>query len=378
MIRSRRSTRRWMSLIAVLAALFVAVPLHPATTGTGGRIGERHGTLSAADGNHIYDWQLDQMIKKLMGVNYQSRIFCFTECYGGDKIDDFAGDRNTTILTGGAPGKVTYYGGYDRGLAQGLRPGSTTSAAHQAGLAHQKLLESPTATGPNQDIGTGGAGGAIKSCHVLVWAGKPDSPDWDDINDIRANFAGQPNTTVTVLAGDGTNADGAANLQQLVTALSHIGALMSPDEQFILFVTDHGNLDASLRDTVILSGGHTDLLLGINPQIYHDMTVDPGNDPFLALFSQYGAPPIAAGTLSVSFNHLGPFSVGSTLQTIPLDYDGDGTIDQYEYMAPIPESAIVSGDNAVHLVNTGTTDQSLMFVSLDTGAIRRPDAAVTP
>jgi hypothetical protein len=152
---------------------------------------------------------------------------------------------------------------------------------------------------------------------------------------------------------------------------------MNRDEQFILFVTDHGNIDSSRRNVVTVSGGHTDVLLGINPQIHHDMAVDPDNEPFLALFGQLGAPPIATGTLSVSFNNLGPFSVGSTLQTIPLDYDGDGTIDQYEYMIPVPESTIVSGDNAVHLVNTGTTDQSLMFVSLDTGAIRRPEAPPT-
>lgn len=381
--RNSDARRGWPVVLLVVGVLLsMAMPVH-AGLGTGGSgspiLGkDMHGTLVASDGKHIYDWQLDRLINRHIGNRYQSKILCFTECYGGDKIDDFAGDRNTTILTGGQAGKVTYYGGYHRGLAAGLKPGRTTAMAHQAGVAHKASGDTPTSTGPVQDIGVGGAGGAIQSCHVLVWAGQPNAQDQADINDIRNNFAGQPNTTVTVLSGNGTGADGPATFNDLVKALRNIGAMMNPNEQFILFVTDHGNLDASAPD-ILVNAGNNHLILSMNPNLYSSMVNDTGNDPFLALFTPEGAPPISPGTLTLTFNGTGPYTVGSNVQEIPIDYDEDGVTDQYEYFIPLAESTIVSGDNAIDLYNASGSALSLSFVSLDSGAIQRLEGStVTP
>jgi hypothetical protein len=383
MIQQQRDARHgWRSLLILAGILLcLAVPLY-AALGTGGTspvVGkEKHGTLVASDGKHIYDWQLDRLINRHIGNRYYSKILCFTECYGGDKIDDFAGDRNTTILSGSQAGKITIYDGYHRGLAIGLRPGSTTTAAHQAGIAHKLGGDTPTSNGPVQDIGVGGASGAIQSCHVLVWAGLPNELDQADINDIRNNFAGQPNTTVTVLSGNGAGADGRATMTDLVTALRNIGAMMNPNEQFILFVTDHGNLDSSAKDVYLgggdtpVNGGHTDVILGINPNLYQTMVEDTGNDPFLAFFTVAGAPPISPGTLTFTFNGTGPYTVGFNVQEIAHDYDADGVADQYEYLVPLAESTIVQGDNTIALNNTNSSALTLEFVSLDSGAIQRP------
>lgn len=371
--------RGWRSVLAVVTILLsMAVPMYAGLgNGTGGggnpvRGKNSHGTLASSDGKHIYDWQLDKLISQHIGNNYYSKILCFTECYGGNKIDDFAGDRNTTVLTGSEPGRKTFYGGYHRGLAISLKPGSTTAAAHQVGVANMDSRETPASAGPVQDIGFGGAGGAIQSCHVLVWAGIPEEKDWDDINDIRRNFAGQPNTTVTVLAGSGAGADGPATLNDLVTALRNIGAMMNPNEQFVLFVTDHGNVDTSTGD-ILVNAGHSNVLLSVNPNLYQDMVDDSSNDPFLALFTQEGASPIAPGTLTLTFNGTGPYTVGSNVQEIPLDYDADGVADQYEYFIPLAESTILSGDNTVSLYNNSGSALPLSLVSLDSGAIRRPE-----
>ena len=86
------------------------------------------GTLAANDGKHIYDWELEIMIGTLIGdqagVDYESMVLAFTECYGGDKFDDFAGYGNTALLSGSNPGRTTIYGGYHRALAAGAGAGN--------------------------------------------------------------------------------------------------------------------------------------------------------------------------------------------------------------------------------------------------------------
>ena len=336
-------------------------------------------TLVTGDGGEgIFDWQLRSLINRSIGSNYASKILAFTQCYGGDAKNHLAVGRDTTVLAASAPGEVSYYNGYHRGLAQALAPGTTTDAAHQAGVAHKDSLEAPSKIGPNQSIGVGGD---IHSCHVLVWAGKPASLDWDDVEDIRNNFAGQPNTTVTVLAGDGSDPDGsgdieapdgAATFNDLRQALKDIATKMAPDEQFILFVTDHGNIAPSTWNLVIPKNGHVNVLMGVNPHLYDKIQGDPTAHPYVGIFSPMSAPPIPPGTLTISVNGLGPYTVGQNVEQTELDYDGDGVTDQYEYDIPVDKATLVAGDNSVVLYNSGPADLTLYSVSLDSGAIQRP------
>ena len=351
----------------LLPVFCVALALAPAAAPAAP---ETHGTLVSGEGPDVYDWQLDLLLDLFLGNNYHSRILAFTECYGGDKIDEFSGDPATTILSGSMPGRTTRYGGYHRGLAQGLAPGTDTDTAHQAGVDAADPADSPTKVGPNQEIGTGGDGGAIQSTHVLVWAGDPNGQDQQDINDIHGSFDGQPATTVTVLAGDGSgaNVDGAASLSNLVSALSSIGALMNPAEQFILFVTDHGDLDASESDFGCPADTVCSVALDMPAQLYSDMLDDPDNVPYLALFTD-GATPIGPGDVQVQFGFLPFFDVGTDFTETPLDYDGNGLPESYEYQLFLTENLIVVGPNDV-TVQTGPP-LSLGFLSLDSGAISR-------
>jgi hypothetical protein len=329
---------------------------------------ETHGTLVADDGFDIYDWELDLLLDLFIGNNYHSRILAFTECYGGDKLDEFAGDPDTTVLSGSTPGNTTDYGGYHRGLAGGLAPGSTTDAAHAAGTTNAKPGDSPTKAGPNQDIGTGGDGGAITSTHVLVWAGDPNWQDQADIDDINNNFGGQPNTTVTTLAGDGTGAgvDGAATFENLVDALADIGTLMNQNEQFILFVTDHGDLDTSLASVNCPPGGCSQQLI-LTPQLHAQMLDDIANTPNLTLVTAQPQP-IPPGSLQVSFNGQGPFDIGQFLRK-PLDFDRNGSPEHFKYMFHLDEQWTHPGPNSVSLMSLMPIN--LRLLSLDSGPISR-------
>ena len=330
---------------------------------------EHRGTLSSFAGPDVYDWQLDLLLDLLIGNDYHSRILAFTECYGGDKVDDFSGDPRTTVLSGSMPGRTTTYGGYHRALAQALMPGTDTGTAHQAGVSGADPDDTPTSTGPNQDVGTGGDGGAIQSTHLLVWAGIPNAQDQQDIDDLHDSFDGQPATTVTVLAGDGSgqHADGAATLDNLIAAVAEIGPQMNPNEQFILFVTDHGDLDSSKSDVSCPSSSTCNDSLSIPASLLDDMNIDPDNVPYLALFT---AAPIAPGAVQVEFNSAGPFDVGSDLTATPIDYDDDGTPDEWEYQLFLTDAQILAGPNAITF-DTGTAGMTLSMLSLDSGAIAR-------
>jgi len=374
-------------LVSLLSLTAAAQGIPGGGGGTTTHAGEMWATLVTGDGGEgIFDWELKRLISQTIGANYGSKILAFTQCYGGDAKNNLAGGRDTTVLAASAPGKKSYYNGYHRGLAQALAPGTTTDAAHQAGVDHRysdgDVEEEPSKFGPNQNIGVGGD---IHSCHVLVWAGLPGPPkemwDWHDIEDIRHNFAGQPNTTVTVLAGNGGNPDGpggfeapdgAATFDDLRQALKDIGAQMAPDEQFILFVTDHGNIAPSTWNVPIPKNGHVNVLMGINPHLYDSIQGDPTAHPYVAIFASMSAPPIAPGTLTVSINGLGPYTVGQNVEQTELDYDGDGVTDQYEYDILVDKATLVAGDNSVVLYNSGPADLTLYSVSLDSGAIQRP------
>ncbi|MFC1889699.1 putative metal-binding motif-containing protein [Thermodesulfobacteriota bacterium] len=343
------------------------------------RAAEWHGSIDGyTNADDVYDWELDWLFGRHIGSNYHSRILCFTECYGGDKIDDFEGNPDTAILSGSEPGHTTKYGGYHRGLARNLEPGSDTDTAHAEAEAVAHSADTPTKSGPNIDIGTGGDEGAIESCHVLVWAGRPNSQDQDDINDIYDNFAGEPNTTVTVLSGDGSGAhvDGAATMENLVSSLADIGDVMDENEQFIFFATDHGDLGYVEPDVYCPAELICEVSMDTSA-IWDDLQNDPNNNPYLFIYPEeiYPLPPQAA---LVWFNDVGPFDVATDFMEIPLDYDNTkAEPDQFKYILYLQEDLILPTQNTVQITSGMGQEVKLLHLGLDTGAISRIPSTCT-
>ncbi|MBN2565542.1 MAG: hypothetical protein JXB46_07505 [Candidatus Eisenbacteria bacterium] len=315
------------------------------------------GTLAAHDGRDIYDWELAYLVSAFIGTNYESMIFAFTECFGADKFDNLLGLPNTALLSGSAPGKTSEYGGYHRALAGALAPGTTTDAAHAAGVAGAKPGDSPTKAGANVPVG------GSTSTHVLVWAGKPNAQDQADINDIRNNFNG-PNQTVTVLAGDGTGADGAATLQNLVLAMLGIGLMMNPNEQFVFFGTDHGDLDDTWWHKLCESGG---CYFAMNTPAFDAMVADPDNEPSLTLFTEDPLPEDYLDIVMVN-----GFDLGAQPEPLEIDYEDDAIVDYYQYIYPVDESTLVpAGNNVLIEFSDPAGSIEFPFIALQSGAISR-------
>ena len=260
------ATKQHTILCALVTSLLVyAVPVYamdPAEQ-------FNNGYLYTDDMKFLYDWEVAGLIDELFedgsrgdGVVNSNIAMFFTQCYGGDWHDNFntttgenAGGLNSDLivfnqavtLSASSEGKPSYYRGYHAGASAAFNEVDVTTIGdvHLAGINTKFTLETPI----RQNLTPTTIGGAT-STHVLVWAGDPNDEDRQDITNLVNTFPESLTQTITVLAGDGSTADGtaavngAATEQNFKDALAIIGQFMDDgtDEQFILFVTDHGGL----------------------------------------------------------------------------------------------------------------------------------------
>jgi cysteine-rich repeat protein len=250
------------------------------------------GFIAGSSGPSIVDFQVAMWIDEFFedgskgnGSVDSNMILLFTQCFGGAWLDNFNGTigdfsagglafdgvafTNTTRISADLTGLTSDYGGAHVGFRETLEPGANISDVYAAGVAAAQSLEpedrdpdAPQIFGP-----TSKTVGGMTSTHILVWASEPDDAGQDlaDIAEIRSRFALAPATEITVLAGDQdfVNAhptvDGPATRDGLRTALMNIGAKMDDgvDEQFVLFLTDHGGFFQSdfVANALAANGG---------------------------------------------------------------------------------------------------------------------------
>ena len=274
---------------ALLAALLLCVQSAPLAQGEEGAA--HHGTLSTSYGENtigpeIYDSDLRKLIDECI-PEYHSALFVFTQCYGGDMVDDFADMERTAILSATQPGQKAYYGGYETGAGNALAPaaGKTSNDVHSAGVAAKDPRENPNANGTPVSLEPANPGGPIKSRHYVFYAGQPDARpgrDVDQRNSMKAALGSLPNTTFTSIGGNpagetdnGTDGwDFAGHLDGLKAALAQIKPQMNADEQFIFFVSDHGGLQKSFNDFEWGTSGKIELTLNLSAGLAGDMLLE--------------------------------------------------------------------------------------------------------
>ena len=249
--------------------------LHP-------RPGAMHAPISAKSLKTFINYYIPRESKK---------FYLFAQCFSGGfgAVGPFNDDPNVAVAAASGPNQEAIYDGYHEEAIQTLKPepGRTAQDVHEAGM--QGRLPDQ---GSKEDSNTGGgmplsmfslepttADGAVRSRHVIFYAGKPENHtrfnvetneplldangqkqkvgDVQDREQVRANFAGQLNTTVYTV-GDEPGAVGwdfPADIRGLEQALQRvqqdIQATGNPaqTEQFIFVASDHG------------------LLLSLNPEL---------------------------------------------------------------------------------------------------------------
>lgn len=249
-------------LWSVAAALWLfGAPVQADLIRVNADITREAGTIPVNDlSSWVYDASLAEWIESLIPSG-SDRLIVATQCYGGNMLSEFSSAANTTLLTASSSGRPAVDGGYHNDAAAALSPGSgrTAQTVHDAGAAGLSTTVDPPEMQETPQTGGSVApgdfsleptslSGPVLSRHVLYYAGLPLASDAADRDTIKANFAGQLNTTVTTVGGGAGDAgwDFTATSENLYNAIKSIGqdiaSSSDPDkEQFILFLGDHGD-----------------------------------------------------------------------------------------------------------------------------------------
>jgi hypothetical protein len=220
--------------------------------------GRTHGTLCTSSGSPVYDFELALLISSNI-PKCSKKLIVATQCYGGNLLNDFS-DRsktpNTAVISATKPGQRAYYGGYDDDAAAALKPGPGRNGndVHVAGRNGRHRKETPkrggTMSAGNFNLDNVSDNGPVRSRHIVYYAGIPGGADDDYRDTISDNFAGEANTTVHTAGGNGGGdgydhpgtADGLSDA--IESAADEINNAEDPcKEQFILFISDHGDLE---------------------------------------------------------------------------------------------------------------------------------------
>ncbi len=350
------------------------------------------GTLSTSTGSSIYGEDLVKWIDEFIPAT-SPRLVVLTECFGGNKVGNFSASPNlgnTAVASATSSGEQATYGGYDSGASGALRPGAgrTGQTVHDGGVGGKASTETPSTGGGlglgNFSLEDTSATGAVKSRHVLVYAGKPDAGagrDVDQRNAIKNAFAGQANTTVRSAGGAGGGGwDNAGSADGLRSALKSIQTEINnssdpSSEQFILYVTDHGDLHKQ-------DDSPPPVLPGNGPNVYFATSVIPGyttaevrptvlaSDPtnqtaveaFIALSSPQPAIPVFDAFLQPTVGPPTPLNI-YTLNPVDLSGPVPGTLadgivgnapgEGWEVVFPISESIVLNNYNNPMFVSVG-------------------------
>jgi len=270
------------SLVGVVVGAFLAL-----LSGSGLAFGQTHeyGKLTVNSGPAIHNWQIARWIDTYFedgnpgdGIVKSNIIYIETQSYASagkyvNKLtDQMVGAANpeldkvrfdnTTYLAAQVGFAEAHDGGYHRGAASWLIPGLTAESVHKGGFLTKDAYEYPEHEGDlKRKVG------GSSSTHVVVWTGLETELDKKDIDDILGHFQSASNTTLHVLAGNGSGdygglADsvGAATRANLLDTLQEIGLLMDDgvDEQFIFFVTGHGNCASTTSGSTACPANTTD------------------------------------------------------------------------------------------------------------------------
>ena len=350
-------------------------------------VGETHaavvtrGTIVQNTGKGFYDENLRTLLDTFIPTaSAQSTLIVFTECYGGDQLDNFLGRAGTTVLSATSPGETAKYGGYDNDAAAALIAGvgRTSATVHAAGVAGKHPSETPLTQGPGASLEpTNPGAGPIKSRHVLYYAGMPDgsaNPAHTDNayrDKIKANFAGDGASTTVTTAGGSGHEDGydyPGTFAGMCNALDAINNSMNADEQFILFISDHGDLNKSEKAPVCGAGTCTSGLLALGSTLYSHMLAEPANTPRVTLLSPGPTDP---GPVTVNLSGGVIWGVARFTETVDADHDGDLTDPGDGRVAALnlDESLINPAGHTVTV--TGAPALSLSIINLESGAIAK-------
>lgn len=376
---------------------------------------DKHSYISMQDGR-LRDDKVAMKLKELLvnsngTANAKDVKLFFQECFGGGLLDDIARELGTSVpwVAGSASrhDELSYGEGDDaahpdqpeddwtKKLKDALKSGTVMRALKKAAKEERSSKYNwPGGDSERPQYRLNGdaaraitlADPAASSHHAVLVAGDPDGQRHrNDIKNMCATLKeewGNLNTngtSVHVLFGDGTSnpCSGSGvpngNVQAATTngfcqVLENLRPMMNENEEFVLYVSDHGTGDVAAVNksaTPGLRGALIEMELEVPFGYVHALKRDPFNElPFLSIIASGTYPP---DTVLVKLNGR---SVGY-LDPAAMNPQGEN-----ETILAVPESAVAVGLNALTIDATAVagpvTVASAVLNLNDINTIPRP------
>ena len=244
-------------------------------------------TISAFDGNDIFDFEFAKLIEENIGNNSAEMIFIFGTCYGGGMIDDLDKLQNKSKLAAASASRHNNpsWGGsnfgawtdnedyYKKAFHDAIESNATRNVSDLFDEAEQNDVRGPNGAPVKEhpqkklngssatNIKIGNQSDNATSFHTILFIGQ-DAPrhqnDLRRMNDLLIKNYGFTNDTIHVLALDlggstlaganvngrdlpGVPIDGNGTLEALNETLKQIKPLMNTSEQFLFWADGHGD-----------------------------------------------------------------------------------------------------------------------------------------
>lgn len=351
------------------------------------------GTISVQNRPEIVDFMIRTLLDKYISTTKaHSTLLIFTECFGGNMLDDFKDRCGTTVLSASSPERPSHRGGYEDDAAKNLKPGKDYDANQLHIKAEEgkdkydtPVIQLPPGGGKPASLEHVNPEGEIRSRHILVYAGLPGKEDKDRCTTIKKNFEKESNTTVTLVGGKGTSDefDFPGTLEGLRKALVTIKERMNSNEQFIFFVSDHGDIHKVLKDVTVQPGDNTILML-LDDNFIAQLEYSQSNDSLtgISVYTE-GDTDLKPGDLSISLPGVGVEYKKFEDYKIDLDGNGDlkGENEGHQLFFEVPEQNLIQNPQQLEIIIKNTTGKAIecRYITIDSGAIKmRPATPPEP
>jgi hypothetical protein len=244
-------------------------------------------SIVTKSGANIYDFELANMLKMWIGEKgFANMLIVFQQCFGGGMADDILDKLNgdIAILSAAKHDEVAYgypnatdyakqkLNPYTREVLEGLKKGDkskdiarnaekedefspygTKSYSKSVRRSSEHPQYASEGKGDEIKLGKKTDGSDVRSKHAIVFGGYNNKQrHWKNIEEFikLLKSKGFTDEDIIVLADSGKSSgkpyvDGAGTKQALWNALKNLSSKMNKDEQLVIYVTDHGNLETA-------------------------------------------------------------------------------------------------------------------------------------
>ncbi len=342
-------------------------------------------SIVTKNGTYIYDFEFANMLKMWIGdKGFANMLIVFQQCFGGGMADDIMAkiDGDIAIISASKHDEPAWgYAGdkvapLTKEVSDGLKKDQSAKEIAKTAEKNDKFgvyglkrydeiqkknVEHPQYVSKGEGdkivLGKKSDGGNVKSKHAIIFGGSiPTAGEgWEDIKEMYNTLKGKGFTDedIVVLADSGKSTsrpyvDGPGTKQALWNAIKDMSGKMNEDEQLVIYITDHGNLETTEKALDILVNDTTKMPIpskngdewSLDENFLWTLNLTDDNLPYISLMVGFPVEMMYDEEKSISYlSNIVLYLNGLELSPEEIEpvyaLDEDTDIDAYEVIFPI-------------------------------------------